>query len=125
MTKQIKKTASRKTELTVQSVKPVLKASPRSITGAPPAGEHNLPDFKPGNTPHLQYGNEVLNANVPWNEVISDLCSHGLSMAEIAIQLDVELSSIQAVAAKNYSHLNFKAGARLLTLHMQYTAKII
>ena len=123
MIKQCDKSTTRKPSINVLPESTRCYAQRKTISIL--AGERNPPAFKPGSTPHMQYGNEMINANVPWNEVISDLCSHGLSMVEIATRLDVDFSVIQAVAAKNYSRLNFKAGARLLTMHAQQTAKIV
>ena len=127
MTKQVKKSVIRscKAGLAVQSVKPVIKTLPHNTARPIFIDECNLPEFKPGNTPYMQYGNQVLNENVAWNEVISDLCSHGLSMVEIAVRLDVDVCVVQAVTKENYAQLNFKTGARLLALHMQYTMKIV
>ena len=127
MTKQVKKIAicnKCKAEIAVQSRKSVLNASPQSTTALVPAGSKNPPAFKPGNTPHLQYGNQVLNDNVCWDEVIHELCLHGLSMAEIATRLDVDVDVVQTAAKRNYAQLNFKTGARLLALHMQQTMQI-
>lgn len=122
MIKQSDKHAARKPIINVlpQSTRCYAQRKTISIL----AGERNPPAFKPGNTPHMQYGNEIINANVPWNEVINELCSSGLSMTEIAAHLDVELSVVQAATTRNYSRLSFKAGARLLTIHAQRTAKI-
>lgn len=86
------------------------------------AEEKNPPSFKPGNTPHLQYGKEVLNANVPWSDVLNEICLSGMALTEIASRLEVSVSMLRAVATQHYENLNFKTGARLLTLHMQHCA---
>ena len=123
MIKQCNKPATQKPAINVlpQSTRCYAQRKTVSIL----AGERNPPVFKPGNTPHMKYGNEMINANVPWNEVISDLCSYGVTMAEIAAHLEVELSVVQAAVKQNYTGLSFKMGARLLAMHANHTAKIV
>ena len=74
-------------------------------------------EFKPGNTPHLYYGKSVLNANVPWAKIVQQIVVQGYTPQTIAKQLEVDTNLVKAVAKNDTSRLNFKTGARLLSLH--------
>lgn len=75
------------------------------------------PEFKPGDKPYLEYDGVLLNANVPWNELVSELEATGCTSTDIAQYAECELSTIQEISTENYDNLSFRAGARIVTLH--------
>jgi hypothetical protein len=77
-------------------------------------------EFKPGNTPYYEYDGTVLNANVPWNEVVTDLVTRGQSVKSIAEYAQCSVEVISAVLQKNFNVLCFRAGARIITLHCNF-----
>ena len=79
------------------------------------------PDFKPGNKPYLVFGNEVLNNNIPWSEVLNDLVSKAeLAIADIAARLETTREVLENLLKTGECGLGFKQGARLLTIHDLY-----
>lgn len=80
-------------------------------------------EFKPGDEPHCKFGNQVLNANVPWDEVVAELRAKKCSIAEIAEYAECDISVIFSVLKQDYSCLNFRTGARLITLHHRFYAE--
>ena len=76
------------------------------------------PEFKPGNTPFLKYGNEMLNADVEWDQVTRDILSSGCTITSLAEEMELPNDSIQEILNRNYHRLTFKLGARLLRIHM-------
>jgi hypothetical protein len=76
-------------------------------------------EFKPGNKPYLEYDGCVLNANVPWNELLSDLVASGFSHEAIATEIGTELQILSAIEAKDFENLSFRAGARMITMHSE------
>jgi hypothetical protein len=77
------------------------------------------PEFKPGNKPYLEYDGVVLNANVPWNELVAELKNSGKTKSAIAKYAECELDVINQIEAKNFDNLCFRSGARIITLHSQ------
>jgi hypothetical protein len=75
------------------------------------------PEFKPGNTPSMKFGNETLNGNVVWEDVVQDLLAQNYTMAQIADTAEVKVSVIKNVLNHLYEGLSFRAGARILGLH--------
>jgi len=73
--------------------------------------------FKPGKTAHCEFEGTVLNANVAWNELVSDLLERGISEQEIADYAECDLSVIKDIQAESYESLWFRAGAKISTLH--------
>jgi lambda repressor-like predicted transcriptional regulator len=76
----------------------------------------NPPEFKPGNEPHLEYDGTVLNANVPWHEVVSQIMAEGITATAIAEEAGLSLQTINNILKEDYHGLYFKAGARLITI---------
>ena len=74
------------------------------------------PEFKPGNTPHTQFGNEILNANVPWDQVVQEILTHK-TQEQLANEVGTPLANIAKILKHNYRKLNFRTGARILTVH--------
>jgi hypothetical protein len=77
------------------------------------------PEFKPGNTPHTQYGNEVLNANVPWDQVVSEILTRDYTIAALAEEIKSTTSVLIKILKQDFSMLNFRTGARILGIHCQ------
>ena len=81
----------------------------------------NVPEFKPGSQPHYEYDGDILNANVPWNELVDELTQAGYSLKQIATQAECPLATIKEVKNSIFEHLPFRSGARIVTMH--YTAQ--
>lgn len=82
------------------------------------------PEFKPGNTPYCQFGDVVLNQDVPWNEVVIDIVNKNISMKKISHVTTLSLDTLCEILKQNYQHLDFKAGACLITLHYKYCSSL-
>ena len=76
--------------------------------------------FEPGNMPSLEYNGVFLNANVPWHELIYDLNKVHCTKKQIAEYIECSILIVDELLKCNYSHLSFRAGARLVTLHVRY-----
>jgi hypothetical protein len=78
-------------------------------------------DFKPGDKPYYEYDGMILNANVPWNELVQELVQelliNGYSELNVAKYSGRTLRVIKDVLNKSYDGLCFRAGARIITLH--------
>jgi hypothetical protein len=83
-----------------------------------------IKQFKPGNKPYLEFDGTILNANVPWNEVVNDILKAGVSSAEISIETHLLPHVIGEILEGNYDGLCFKAGAMLITLHCRYRQEL-
>lgn len=87
----------------------------------PPLDTENVkkpaPEFKPGNKPHCQFGNEVLNQNVPWDVVLNDIEEKGYSLVTIASIAETTLDTLQNVLKQQFDDLSFRSGARIIGLH--------
>ena len=75
-----------------------------------------VPAFKPGKTPHTQYGDEMLNANVPWQEILQELQAH-YTQERLVDEAGVSPANLLKILKGNYSDLNFRTGARILGVH--------
>ena len=73
--------------------------------------------FKPGKKPYCKYQGSLLNANVAWNELVSELIESGISQREIADYAECSLSVIKDIQTKNYQTLWFRTGAKIAALH--------
>jgi hypothetical protein len=82
--------------------------------------ESAIPEFKPGNKPYCKYDGSVLNANVPWCEVVQELKQRGFTQTQIAQYAECGLQVIKEVLSKKYGKLCFRAGARIITMHSNY-----
>lgn len=91
------------------------KKKPTDKDGVKPT--ESKPEFKPGDTPYYKYDGILLNANVPWSELVKDIEVCGYSLQNIADNAECELSVIQEVLEKNYDHLNFRTGTRIVTMY--------
>lgn len=77
------------------------------------------PSFKPGDAPHLNFGNEVLNEGVQWDFLVLELLDKGCTIEFIAAHLDVAVAVVKNIIKQDYSQLNFKTGAKLCSLHCE------
>lgn len=77
------------------------------------------PEFKPGDKPYCQFGNIILNKNVPWAEVIVEILDKGYALNDIANYAETTLWVLNEVVKLNYDVLPFRAGARIITLHAE------
>jgi hypothetical protein len=75
------------------------------------------PEFKPADKPYLEYDGVILNANVPWHEVIADIVLQQYSLVDIAVFIEADIKTLEEVLKQNFDVLSFRAGARLITLH--------
>jgi hypothetical protein len=82
------------------------------------------PEFKPGDTPWCEYGNEVLNGNVDWVEIVKQVLMRGYNKKSLAQRLELAVKHIETILNGDLSPLNFKRGARLLAIESEVcTAK--
>lgn len=83
------------------------------------------PPFKPGSTTYCFLGNELLNGQVDWQQTVIDIIVHsGLSIQHIAGQLCICVDQLKRlVCYGDFCCLDFKRGARLMTLHERYVEK--
>jgi carbon storage regulator CsrA len=82
--------------------------------------DDGVPSFKPGKTPHLHYGKDILNADVKWNEIVLEIMNNGTDAQSIAAQIDVALEVVLDIVEGGYSSLDFKTGAKLCSLHCNF-----
>lgn len=81
--------------------------------------QNNEPSFKPGDAPHLNFGNEVLNEGVQWDFLVLELLDKGRTIELIATRLGVDAAIVKGIIKQDYSQLNFKTGAKLCSLHCE------
>ena len=75
------------------------------------------PDFKPGDKPYTKFGNDVLNKDVAWHELVSELMRKKQSITSIATYADCSIQTMNDLLSQKFRGLNFRSGARLITLH--------
>ena len=85
----------------------------------------NPPEFKPGKTPWLQYGKEILNGNTDWVKKTNDILNAGYGCKSLARRMDLSEAEIQKVSNGDISPLDFKLGARLLTIEEEVFPDLI
>jgi hypothetical protein len=84
----------------------------------------NRPEFKPGNKPYLEFGNEILNNNIPWSEVLNEVyIKTGMTKSQLAARLESTINCLDSIVNGNDCPLTFKQGARLLAIHDSYKEK--
>ena len=76
----------------------------------------NQPEFKPGNTPHTQYGDKILNGNVPWSKIIEEIQAH-YTQERLVKKTGVTPATLRKISKGNYSSLDFRTGAKILGVH--------
>ena len=77
------------------------------------------PEFKPGETPYTQFGNETLNANIHWYQVVEEILAH-YTQEQLVDEAGITPANLRKILAQNYRQLNFKMGARLLAIHCRF-----
>src|SRR3989338_1665190 len=85
--------------------------------GKPPIEIKKGPEFKPGNKPYTAFGNEMLNANVAWDELVRELMDAGKTKQEIADYAECPVNIIYKIMNRDFEGLFFRAGARIITMH--------
>ena len=75
------------------------------------------PEFKPGTTPHTQYGDEMLNANVPWHEIVGQILTRNYTIGRLAEEVKTSIAALNKILKEDFSELNFRTGARILGVH--------
>lgn len=86
----------------------------------PVAINKTKPEFKPGDKPYCEFDGVLLNANVPWHELIADLKDKGCTIDDIAERIACPLEVLEQAQEKQYNNLAFRAGASLVTMHYEY-----
>jgi hypothetical protein len=76
----------------------------------------SLPEFKPGKTPHTQYGNQILNGNIPWPEIIEEIQAH-YTQERLVKETGVSPATLRKISQGNYDRLDFRTGAKILGVH--------
>jgi hypothetical protein len=79
--------------------------------------KREVPEFKPGNLPTMQFGGETLNGKVVWEDVVQDLLAQNYTLAQIADIAEVDVAIIKNILNRVYEGLSFRAGARMLGFH--------
>tara|TARA_R110000868_G_scaffold410505_1_gene698711 strand:- start:211 stop:513 length:303 start_codon:yes stop_codon:yes gene_type:complete len=74
------------------------------------------PKFKPGNTPSVRLGNEELNANIPWGQILQSILPR-YPLDILAEKLNTSTSALKALQNNDISSLDFRTGAKLLAVH--------
>lgn len=77
------------------------------------------PEFKPGNTPHTQFGEQMLNFNVPWDQIVFEILTCDYTLAALAEKIQSTTSVLNKILKQDFSTLNFRTGARILGVHSQ------
>lgn len=80
----------------------------------------SAPEFKPGNKPHLEYDGVLLNANVPWNELVDELVERGFTLLQVSDYAECSLDTVKELQESVFDNLSFRAGARIATMHYQH-----
>lgn len=77
------------------------------------------PIFKPGQSTALQFGDELLNGNIHWRNTLLEVLRYtDDNLFDIANTLKCSVNALMVILNHNdSSFINFKQGARLLTLH--------
>ena len=75
------------------------------------------PEFKPGDTPETQFGNQTLNGNIDWSNIIAEIIQARYTQVQLITESGLSAIQLQNITNKNYNGLSFRAGARLLTVH--------
>ena len=76
--------------------------------------------FKPSSSAHLVFEKTVLNANVDWALMVTELLVNAVSHTDIAEYIGIGVESVGQVLQQDYTPLTFRAGARLVTLHCEH-----
>ena len=84
-----------------------------------PTSTTKQPTFKPGDTPYTQYGNETLNANVLWYQIVEEILAH-YPQEQLVAETGLVPANITKIRNQNYRRLNFRAGAKLLAIHSRF-----
>jgi lambda repressor-like predicted transcriptional regulator len=82
------------------------------------------PVFKPGNTPHTQFGTEILNANVPWPKIVAEIQTR-YTQEKLAEEVGVAPITLHEILKQNYEALSFRIGARILGIHTRLFPEVI
>ena len=78
------------------------------------------PEFKSGNTPHTRLGDETLNGNINWCNIVNDIIPAHYTQVQLITESGLSANQLQNITNKNYNELSFRAGARLLTVHSRF-----
>ena len=80
------------------------------------SASQSFPEFKPGKSLSYQYGNELLNGKVNWQETALSILEAGYSKVQFAKEMKLSVNDIEKMCDGDLSPLDFKLGARMLTL---------
>ena len=75
------------------------------------------PIFKPGDKFYTEFGKEILNGSVVWNEVVQAILDTGYGKEQLALDVGLKRMAINRVLAGEYQDIYFRAGARILMIH--------
>ena len=78
------------------------------------------PEFKPGDTPHTQLGNQTLNGNVPWSSIVEEIFQACYTQEQLLAETGITAKDLQKISHNNYKKLSFRSGARLLRVHSMF-----
>jgi hypothetical protein len=82
---------------------------------------NKFPEFKPGDKPFLKFGNEILNDNMPWLDMLNELLnSTELTPVQIASCLELSTNHLQKFVNGNECPISFKQGALFMSIYKNY-----
>lgn len=86
---------------------------------------NNKPEFKPGKSVALQFGDEILNGNIHWRNSLLEVMRYGdYALDEVSQLLQCPSEALLLIITHNDpSLLDFKQGARLVTLNEKAKTK--
>ncbi|MBY0378642.1 MAG: hypothetical protein K2Q33_08795 [Gammaproteobacteria bacterium] len=83
------------------------------------SNEGKKPEFKPGKSAALLFGNELLNGNIQWRNSLLEVMRYSdYNFDDVSELLQCSNDALLLIVNQNDpSLLGFKQGARLVTLH--------
>ena len=81
------------------------------------------PEFKPGDTPETQFGNETLNGNIDWSKIVEEMIQVHYTQEQLVTETGISEKILKKIINKNYKRLSFRNGARLLAIHSRFYPK--
>ena len=73
---------------------------------------------------HFEFDDALLNASLPWYELVEELLHRNCTLYNIAARLGCSVEVIQEIQQCCYENLNFRAGALLVTMHYEYCREL-
>jgi hypothetical protein len=78
------------------------------------------PEFKPGEKPYTNFGNETLNGTIEWHSIVNDIIPAHYTQTQLVTESGLSANQLHRIINKDYDELTFRAGARLLMVHSRF-----